>query len=56
MGFAVGENNDGDGFSKAVDDGESFCFACRSHALPLKIHSVAGAGFIGAVSREHSVS
>ncbi len=51
-----GEGNLRDSLGEAVYDSEGFGFACRSGSLSLKVHSVAGSGFVGAVSCEHAMS
>ncbi len=55
-GGAVFESEDKDGFGEAVHDCQGFGFACEGETLALEVHGVAGAGLVGGVAGEESMS
>ena len=55
MGLTVREGNESHHLGEAVDDSQGFGLAGESETLALKIHGVAGAGFIRGVRGKHTV-
>ncbi len=53
---AVLEGEDKDGFRETVHDSQSFGLASDGLTLALEVHGVAGAGFVGGLAGEESVS
>ena len=54
-GLAVGQGDEDHGFRETIDQGQGFGFASFCEALALKIHSVAGAGFVRGVGGEETM-